>query len=305
MCKVNGRNGIQALQGFYAPAHLSTSSDVASMPSAVSFPAKITSSGPELQVSDEVFAQIAADIVADGLGLREKRKREANLVRGKRHGLPTPDMGQGPSGWEVERGDLSFANQGDARHVNKRRRITESEQTGVLQAAAQKGKTRELPVRGTPAQVNKISKLGRRGLNKEILVALPRGVSPLLELGPSMSSSTPKSHKYVPQAWVEQRESRSDIEEPVGTEDVHDEEESDKQRWARLMLHEDGKWMCKGCGRRVFSDRCTLQRHCGSSVHQKLRDWRKCPLCPKQYIRQSNLNRHKDAKHPKEREGGA
>jgi len=217
------------------------------MPSAASFPAKITSSenppGPELQVSDEVFAQIAAGIIAFGLRLREKREREANLVCRKRHGPPTPDLGPGPSEWEVDRGDPSVANQGDARHVNKRRRIVESEQTGVRLAAAQKGETRELPVRGTPGQVEEISKLGRRGLDMEILVALPRGVSPLLELGPSMSGRTPKSHEHMPRAWVEPRESGSNMEEPVGTEDVHDEGESDKKRWARLMLQEDGKWM--------------------------------------------------------------
>jgi hypothetical protein len=41
------------------------------MPSAISSPAEITSSenlpGPELQVSDEVFAQIAAGITSFGL----------------------------------------------------------------------------------------------------------------------------------------------------------------------------------------------------------------------------------------------
>jgi hypothetical protein len=280
------------------------------MSSAASSPAVTVSSenppGPELQVSDEEFAQIAADMVAFGLRLREKREREAreaNLVRGKRHSPPTPDLGPGPSGWEVERGDPSVANQGDARQT-KKRRIVERGQTGV-RLAALKGKTRELPVRETPEEMEKISKLGRRGLDMEPLVALPRGVSPLLELGPSMSDRTPKSHEHMPQAWVEPRESGSNIEEPVGTQDAHDEKETDKQRWNRLMLFEGGKWMCKGCGRRVFSDRCTLQRHCRSSAHQKIRDWRQCPLCPKRYIRKSNVNRHMEAKHPGEREGGA
>jgi rubrerythrin len=141
----------------------------------------------------------------------------------------------------------------------------------------------------------------------ETLVALPQGVSPLLELGSNMNGRTSGSHEYMPQAWVERKESGSEIEETVGIEDAHDEEESDQQRWARLMLYEDRKWMCKGCGGRVFSDRCTLQRHCRSSTHQKKRDWRKCPLCPKKYIRQSNLNRHMEAKHPgerREKEGG-
>jgi hypothetical protein len=270
------------------------------MPSAASSSAQITSSEnpPELQVSDEVFAQISVDIIVFGLGLREKREREANLVRRKRHGPPTPDPGPGPSGWKVERGDPSVANQGDARQMHKKRRIVESDQTGV-RLAALKGETRELPVRGTPDPIERTSELGRYGLNMETLVALPQGVSPLLDLGPNMGGGT---NEHMPQAWVERRESASDIEESVGIEDAHDEEESDKQRWARLMLYEDRKWMCKGCGRRVFSDRCTLQRHCRSSAHQKTRDWRKCPLCPKRYIRQSNLNRHMEAKHPGERE---
>jgi len=278
------------------------------MPSAVSSLAEITSSenppGPELQVSDEVFAQIAVDITAFGLGLREKWKREANFVRRKRHGPPTPDLGPGPSGWEVERGDPSVANQGDARHMSKRRTI-ESEQTGV-RLAAQMGENPELSVRGTPGLMNKKSKLGRHGLNTEVLVALPRGVSDPLELGP-ISGSTLESHEHGFQAWTKKGASGSDFQEGVGIEDVHDEEESDKERWARLMLYEDRKWKCSGCGGRAFSDRCTLQRHCRSSAHQKERDWRKCPLCPKKYIRQSNLNRHMEAKHPgeREKEGGA
>ena len=83
----------------------------------------------------------------------------------------------------------------------------------------------------------------------------------------------------------------------MGIEDAHDEEETDKEGWERLMLHTDGVWRCVGCGGQAFSDRCTLQRHCKSAVHGKQRDKRKCPFCPKEYQRLGHLKRHMDKKH--------
>jgi hypothetical protein len=114
------------------------------------------------------------------------------------------------------------------------------------------------------------------------------------------------SHQDMGQGRTEGKVSRGDFPEVVGIEDPHDENETDRQRWARLMLKENGEWKCMGCGGRVFSDRCTLQRHCRSGIHGKQRDWRKCPLCPNKYQRQSGVTRHMKLKHLGEggKEGG-
>ena len=262
------------------------------MPLAASYPVEITGNEnhPELQVSDEVFSQIAVDITAFGLGLREKWKREAELIHRKRRGPPTPDLVAETSRWKVERRDPS-----------KRRRTMGSEQTGI-RLAARMGENPELPVRGTPGLAKEISKLSRHGLDMEVPVALPQGVSPPLDLGPTISVGNPGSHEHGFQARSEE-ESGSDSRGFAGIEDSHDDKEGDKERWARLMLYEDGKWKCKGpsCSGQVFFDRSTLQRHCrGSAAHAKLRDLRKCPLCPKQYPRLSGVSRHMKAKHPEE-----
>ncbi|KAI0247109.1 hypothetical protein BJV78DRAFT_1248504, partial [Lactifluus subvellereus] len=58
------------------------------------------------------------------------------------------------------------------------------------------------------------------------------------------------------------------------------------------MRKVDGVWTCVGCNGRRFFDRCTLQRHCKSAAHNKARDMRNCPHCPKRYLRQSSVNRH-------------
>jgi hypothetical protein len=260
-------------------------------------------SPPELQFSDEEFFLIAADIIASGLRLREQREGGTTLIPRKRPSLPTPGPGAGPGRWKIERGHPGVANQGDARHMSKKRRTFGNEQTGVRLAASM-GLTQELPVRGTPVRTEERSKLGQRGLNMETLLTLPQGVSPLFNLGPAINGETQGSHEHATQAWTTGRVIGSSVGETVGIEDAHDEEESDKARWARLMFHEDDKWKCRGCNGKVFSDRCTLQRHCKSAVHQKKRDLRRCLLCPKKYLRQSNLNRHIDTKHPGQREEG-
>jgi hypothetical protein len=249
--------GVKTSQGFYSPAN----------------------PPEELQVSDEVFAEIAADIISFGQVLRMQRQEVANLVSHKRRNPADPDP--------------SAANQGDTRS-SKKRRTTEGEETGVGQAT-QRGDTQGLPVKGTPIQVKIKSKLGR-GLDMETLV-VPQGVSSPHALGPTITGATPGSREYASQAWTEGTRGESEPQEKVGMEDAHDEGETDKERWARLMLYTDGVWRCAGCGGQAFSDRCTLQRHCKSAVHGKQRDKRKCPFCPREYQRLGHLKRHMDNKH--------
>jgi hypothetical protein len=88
----------------------------------------------ELQVSDEVFAQIKANIVYLSLVLGAQRQRTANLVSHKRRGPPGPDA--------------CVTNQGDTTS-RKKRRVKESEETGV-RLAAERGESQELPGRWTP-----------------------------------------------------------------------------------------------------------------------------------------------------------
>jgi hypothetical protein len=107
-------------------------------------------------------------------------------------------------------------------------------------------------------------------------------------------------HEYASQAWTEGSADASASGETKGNEDAHDEEETDEERWRRLMHFENGTWMCMGCDGKSFSDRCTLQRHCKSSLHAKERDYRGCPYCPQEYLRSSNVNRHIKSKHPEE-----
>jgi hypothetical protein len=293
-------DGIQTPQGFYAPAHLTARYDVGIMPSAASSWAEITGSedSSELQVSDEVFAQIAGDIVAYGLALREQWKREASLVPSKRHDPPGLDLGEGPSGWGIEGHDLGDAGQGVPR-TTKKRRIMDDEAAGVKRATQRAG-NQGLPVRWTPTSTEEISEPGHRTLGIETLVVPLQGVSPPHQPGPSIARANPGSHGYASQAWTKEREGGSDVEETAGIEDAHDEKESDKDRWARLMKYDEKikKWRCLGCKAKPFSDRSTLQRHCRSSAHEKERDRRQCPLCPENYLRQSNLNRHMEVKHP-------
>ena len=288
-----GCGGFKIPQGFYSPTHLLTSTDIDHMSSVASSPATGTGSEnppDELQVSDEVFAQIKADIIYLGVVLRIQRQAAANLVSRKRRDPPDPDLGA--------------TNQVDTRR-RKKRRTREGDETGVRQAA-QRGETRELPIEGTPRQANQISKLGR-GLDMETLVAT-QGVSSSLALGPTIAGATPGSHEFASQAWMEGTGGKSGPQEKVGTEDAHDEEETDKERWERLMRHADGVWSCAGCGGRTFSARCTLQRHCRSAVHGKQRDKQKCPVCSKEYQHLGHLTRHMDQKHkgavkPKEGKG--
>lgn len=290
-------------QGFYPPTHLSTSTDLTSPPSPAS--SLDDSMGSEnapsgLRVSDADFAPIAAHILSFGIGIAigQHCQQPDNLVSHKRRGPPDAGMEADPRGWGFESGDPSVVSQWDARNTNKRQRTTESLETGVG-PAAQSDQSRAQPIRRTPVQVERKSKHGQ-GLNMETLVAPPQGVSLPLAPGPSVIGATPEPYENTSQAWTEGSEDGSYSSETVSIQDAHNEGETDRERWRRLMSYTQGRWVCLGCGGKPFSDRCTLQRHCKSAVHAKERDSRRCPFCPKAYLRSSNVRRHIRNKHPEE-----
>jgi len=254
-----------------------------------------------LRVSDEKFIPIATHIrsFAIGIAMGQHCQWAPNIVSRKRPGPPDKDMEADARGWGFESRHPGVVNQGDARNMKKRRRTTDDEETGVG-AAAQWDESRELPVRRTPARLEEKSKLGQHGLNVETLVAPLQGVSLPLAPGPTITGATPGTYEYVSQAWSEGSEDESESGETMGIGDAHDEAETDKERWRRLTRYENGRWICVGCGGKPFSDRCTLQRHCKSSVHSKARDVRRCLFCPKEYLRSSNVRRHIREKHPEE-----
>ena len=256
----------------------------------------------ELRVSDEDFALIATHIesFAIGIVMGQQCQWAPNLVSRKRRDPPDEDVEADSCGLGSESGHTGVVNQGDARNTKKRRRTTDDEETGV-RVAAQWDSSRALPVRRTPAGVNEKSKLGH-GLNMASLVVPLQGVSLPLAPGPTITGATLGSYEYVSQAWTEGRvdESGSGETMAMGIEDAHDEGETDKERWRRLMRYEDGRWICVGCGGKPFFDRCTLQRHCKSSLHSKARDFRRCLFCPKAYLRSSHVRRHIREKHPGE-----
>jgi len=236
---------------------------------------------------------------AAGVVLGQYCQWAPNLVPRKQRGPPDADMEADPCGWGFESGDPGVVGQWDARNSNKRRRTTKCLETGVG-PAAQRDESRELPVRRTSARLEDKSKLGQQGLNTETLVAPLQGVYPPLAPGPRYIGATLGSCEYASQAWTEGSEDGSHSGETVSTEDTHDDDETDGERWRRLMGFENGRWICVGCGGQPFSDRCTLQRHCKSAVHAKERDFRGCPFCPQEYLRSSNVRRHIRNKHPEE-----
>ena len=253
----------------------------------------------ELRMSDEDFASIALHIktYAIGRALGLQCQWESDTVSCKRQGPPNVDMEADPYEWIFESGHPGVINQRGAKNMEKLQRTANGEETGV-RAAAQWDMSQEMSVRRTPGRVNEISKLGH-GLN-ESLVAPLQGVSHSLVPGPNIIGETLGSHEYVSQAWAEGSADGSGSGETKGIEDAHDEEETDKERWKRLMRCKNGRWMCMGCGGKLFSDRSTLRRHCKSSLHAKQRDFRRCPLCPKKYLRSSHVNRHIRENHPVE-----
>jgi hypothetical protein len=247
-------------------------------------------------MSDENFAPIALGIETFGIGAA--MGQQCQWPPGMVSLRPDTDLEPDPYGWIFEGGHPGVANQRGARNTKKRRRAIDDKETGVG-AAAQWDESRELPVRRTPTLPNKKSKLGH-GLNTKSLVAPLQGISRSLVPGPSIIGATTGPSEYASQAWTERSADESGSGETRGIEDAHDEEETDKERWRRLMRYEEGRWTCAGCVGMTFSDRCTLQRHCKSSLHAKERDFRRCPYCPLQYLRSSHVNRHLKAKHPDE-----
>jgi hypothetical protein len=248
-------------------------------------------------MSDEDFASIALYNETYGIGraMRQQCQWEPDIVSRKQRGPPNADTEADPCGWIFESGHPGVVNQWGAKNTKELRRTTDGEETGVG-AAAQWDESREMTVRRTPGRVNEISKLGH-GLN-ESLVAPLQGVPHSLVPGPTIIGETLGSHEYVSQAWAEGSADESGSGETKGIEDAHDEEETDGERWKRLMHCENGRWMCMGCGGKPFSDRSTLRRHCRSSLHAKERDFRRCPFCPKEYLRSSHVNRHIRENHP-------
>ncbi|KAF8470412.1 hypothetical protein DFH94DRAFT_770989 [Russula ochroleuca] len=238
--------------------------------------------------SHQEWAKITANRIANDPEFQEELLRGSDYSL-KRLRTPEPDLGARPSQWTAESEDRDGADPHSRR--TKRRKIIEEGETGD-RAAAQRGETQEPRVRRTPAITEDKSKLGNQGLRSETHVVPSQGVYHPLSPGPAITEATLGPTELRDQAWREGGQSISE-----GTEDAHDEEETDEERWARLMYREGGRWRCRGCDGRAFSDRSTLQRHCRSSAHAKQRDMRKCPLCEKSYRRQSGLNRHLKAKH--------
>ena len=301
--KVDRCGGTQIPQGFYSLTHFSTNTNLVDPFAAASSPADSIGSETSpggLQIPDGESTPTMAykQAFAAGVVLGQQCQWVPNLVSRKRRGPPDEDTEADPFGWGFESGRPGVLNQGDLRNKNKRLKTTDSEETGVG-PFAQWGESQELPFRRTPVLVNRKSKLGHGLNNMETLVAPLQGVSLPLAPGPSITGATLGTNEYVFQAWTE-GEDESVSGETTGIEDAHDEEETDGERWRRLMRCENGTWICVGCGGKPFFDRSTLQRHCKSSVHSKARDFRECLFCTKGYVRSSNLRRHVRVKHPEE-----
>ena len=250
-------------------------------------------------MSEEDFARMVLHIETFGIGVAMGQQCQwpPDIVFRKRS-VPDADMEPDPCGWIFESGHPGVIIQRGARNMKRQRGTIDDEETGVG-AAAQWDESRELPVRRTPARANTKSKLGH-GLNTKSLVAPPQGVSHSLVLGPSIIGATMGPYGNASQAWTGGSADESESGKSRGIEDAHDEEETDKERWRRLMRYEEGRWTCVGCGGKPFSDHGTLQRHCKSALHAKERDYRSCPHCPLKYLRSSHINRHMKAKHPEE-----
>lgn len=239
------------------------------------------------EASLQEWARITAYRITNDPAVREEMLRGLEL---KRPRTPDPDLGAEPSQWMANSEDRDGADP-QPRRTKRRKTAIEEGETGD-RPAAQRGETQEPRVWGTPAIANDTSKLGSQGLTSETQVVPSQGVYHPLSPGPTVTEATPGPTELRDQAWTEGGQRIS-----AGTEDAHNEEETDKQRWERLMYREEGRWRCRGCDGKPFSDRSTLQRHCRSSAHVKQRDLRQCPQCPKVYKRLSGLNRHLKEKH--------
>jgi uncharacterized C2H2 Zn-finger protein len=234
-----------------------------------------------VNTGDPNWARIMAERICHGDDpkLKKDLERTYNYSVRKRR-LPEPDPRAGPS-LCMARSDGRSSEDLPRTIGTKRRR-----ETGDM-AAAQTGETQEQRVGRSPASVKIKSKLGEEGL-REALVAPSQGVYSPLSPGATTAEVPLGPTESREQAWK------------VGGQrmgDAHDEEETDRERWERLMYREEETWKCRGCNGKVFSDRGTLQRHCRSSVHAKKRDIHKCPRCTKEFMRQSGLMRHIKEKH--------
>jgi len=229
--------------------------------------------------SDERFTDIRERMLTYVQTLPMQWAREVNHRFQRQRGPPEPDpqLRKGPS-------STNAINRGP----RKRRKLIEDDETGD-KAATQKGETQELPVRRTPRNKLLTSKPGHCALGIEALAVPLQGVCLTRSLGAVETGAIPGPRERD-QACTEGR--------GVIMEDPHEEEETDKERWGRLMKREDGVWECMGCGGRRFFNRSTLWRHCKSSlVHRKKRDTQKCPHCEKRYTRWSGVKRHMMEKH--------
>ena len=226
------------------------------------------------------WARITAEKIYQGTDpeLQEELERTYNTCVGKRRRSPEPDLQAGP---------IQCTAGSDGRgSADLPRAICTKRQEAGDRAAAQRGETQEQRIGRTPTDRESRSKLGTQVLGRTLAVL--QGVYPPLPPGATMTETTLGQTESRIQAWNEGGRR---------TDDAHDEEETDRERWERLMRYEEKTWKCNGCGGKEFSDRGTLQRHCRSSVHAKKRDIRKCPHCTKEFKRQSGLTRHIKEKH--------
>ena len=229
------------------------------------------------------WARVRAERFSEGNDpeLKEELEREYDRSVRKRRRSPEPDPGAGPSQFMARSDGSSNADLPRTIHTKRRR------ETGD-RAAAQRGETQEQRVGRSPASVKNKSKLGTQGLAGRTLVVPSQGVYPPLPPGATTSEATLGSTESRNQAWNEGGQRMGD---------AHDEEETDRARWERLIYREGEKWKCRECNGKEFRDRSSSHRHCRTSLHAKKRDIRKCPLCTKGYLRKSGLNRHIKEKH--------
>jgi rubredoxin len=244
---------------------------------------------PQQLHSDELWAKVGEDRIEIGLALREELKRASDNRHRKRLRTADPDLGAGPSHSMAESEDRDGAEPPNTRST-KRRKITMGRKTED-RVAAQRGETQELRARRTSIRTVNKSKLGNRGLRKETPVAPSQGVYPPFSPRPTIGATLGLT-EMEDQAWT-WTEGSEHISE--GTEDVHDEE-TDEERWTRLMVLEE-EWKCRECHGKTFFDRSTLRRHC-KTVHGSEYDRWKCRVCPdKSYSRKSGLDRHMKKRH--------
>ena len=230
------------------------------------------------------WGRIMAERIYQGTDpeLQEELERTCNNSIRKRRRSPEPDPGAGSS-------QCTVASDGRGREDPTRTTRTKRRRETGDRAATQTGETQEQRVGRAPEGVKNKSKLGTQGLaGRRTLVSPLQGVYSPLPPGSTTSEATLGSTESRNQAWNEGGQRM---------EDAHDEEETDRARWERLIYREGEKLKCRECNGKEFRDSSSSHRHCRTSVHAKKRDIRKCPHCTKGYLRKSGLNRHIKEKH--------